>query len=69
MYGILSVIFIVILTVTHYLLSTNISTPFNVSDIILYKHLVTSGYEIFATCVDKQMLSQNPFIDLQIMSP
>lgn len=68
MYGIVSIIFVMVLGGVYYKISTRVDEPYLGREVGMGRILVTGEMEVFAACVDKQELGERAFVDMRIRS-
>lgn len=56
MYGIVSIIFVTVVALVYYEISTSVDMPYTRREVVMEKRLVSRDMEVYAVCVDKQGL-------------
>lgn len=56
MYGIVSIIFVTVIALVYYEISTSVDMPYTRREVVMEKRLVSRDMEVYAACVDKQGL-------------
>lgn len=68
MYGIYAVLFVIAASLLLHQASIYSSTPFEAHEISLAKYIQSYDYLVYATCIDKPLLTNNPSTQIQLKS-